>query len=406
MPTPVSTAKQCLNSEASHALEEAVSVARRRGHAQTTSLHAVSAFLSLSPSQLREACVRARNTALYPHVQLKALDLCLSVSLDRLPTSQPRVNEPPVSNSLMAAIKRSQANQRRQPESLIAIRNQNHLLGQCQEQLGTSSGVKVELQHLIVSILDDPIVSRVFNDAGFRSFDVKLAILRPFQSFFRCSQSVGGHQGLFLCNLDENSDPGNHPLRFPFSGYRGNWDGNENYRRIGDVLVRKKGRNPLLVGVCANDALSGFMEVLETRMDVLPLDVHGIRMVSLEKDVLKFVNEHWSDEAMSLRFKEVDMMVRHCLGPGLMVSFGNLRYFLGGENGFGMDVLNSIVRKLSKLLEVHEGKVWLIGFAANDQTYMEFLSRFPSIDKDWDLHLLPITSFKPKIGGESCFKSR
>lgn len=402
MPTPVSTAKQCLNSEASHALEEAVSVARRRGHAQTTSLHAVSAFLSLSPSQLREACVRARNAAFYPRVQLKALDFWLSVSLDRLPTSQPRADEPPVSNSLMAAIKRSQANQRRQPESIIAIRNQNQLLGQCQEQLGTSSGVKVELQHLIVSILDDPIVSRVFNDAGFRSFDVKLAILRPFQSFFRYPQRGIGHQGLFFCNLDGNSDPGNSPFRFPFSGY---WDGHENYRRIGDVLVRKKGRNPLLVGVCANDALRGFMEALETRMDVLPLEVRGIKVVSLEKDVLKFVNEQWSDEAMSLRFKEVGMMVQHCLGPGLMVSIGNLRCFLGGEKGFGMDVLNSVIRKLSKLLEAHSGKVWLIGFAANDQAFMEFLSRYPSIDKDWDLHLLPITSVKPMMGGESVFKS-
>lgn len=187
MPTPVSTAKQCLNAEASHALDEAVTLTRRRGHAQTTSLHAVAAFLSLPSSQLREACIRARNTALYPgRVQLKALDFCLSVALERLPTTQPRVDEPPVSNSLMAAIKRSQANQRRQPESVIAVRNQNQFIGhhQSQEQLGSSLGIKVELQHLIVSILDDPIVSRVFYDAGFRSFDVKLAILRPFQSFF------------------------------------------------------------------------------------------------------------------------------------------------------------------------------------------------------------------------------
>jgi len=47
-----------------------------------------------------------------------------------------------------------------------------NFLGQCQEELGTSSGVKVELQDLIVSILDDLIVSYVFNDAGFRSLAV------------------------------------------------------------------------------------------------------------------------------------------------------------------------------------------------------------------------------------------
>lgn len=409
MPTPVSIAKQCLNAEASHALDEAVKLTRHRGHAQTTSLHAVSAFLSLSPSQLREACIRARNTAFYPRVQLKALDFCLSVSLDRLPTSQPRVvDEPSVSNSLMAAIKRSQANQRRQPDSLITVKNPNQHLGQSQEQqLGTcSSGIKVELQHLVVSILDDPIVSRVFNDAGFRSFDVKLAILRPFQNFFRYSSRIREHKGVFLCNLDGHSDPGYRRFQFPFSG---NWespDHDEDYRRIGEVLVRKKGRNPLLVGACAIDVLRGFVEVLERRKElhVLPLEVRGINVVSIEKDVLKFANENWSDEAINLRFREVDLMVEHCLGPGLMVSFGNLTCFLDGKNGFRMDALNSVVRKLTELLEVHGSRVWLIGSAANDQTYMEFLSRFSSIDKDWDLQLLPISSVKPPIG-ESCFKS-
>ncbi|KAL6910008.1 hypothetical protein ACP4OV_001266 [Aristida adscensionis] len=32
---------------------------------------------------------------------------------------------------------------------------------------------------LVLAILDDPLVSRVFADAGFRSGDIKLAILRP-----------------------------------------------------------------------------------------------------------------------------------------------------------------------------------------------------------------------------------
>uniref|UniRef100_A0A803M3U0 Clp R domain-containing protein n=1 Tax=Chenopodium quinoa TaxID=63459 RepID=A0A803M3U0_CHEQI len=354
MPTPVNTAKQCLNAEASHALDEAVLVTRRRGHAQTTSLHAVSAFLSLSPSQLREACVRAKNAAFYPKVQLKALDFCLSVSLDRLPISQPCVDEPKISNSLMAAIKRSQANQRRHPDSFV----KNH-----QEQLGScSSGVvKVELPHLIISILDDPIVSRVFSDAGFCSFDVKLALLRPLQGYFR---------------------------------------------RIGEVLVKHKGRNPLLVGVIANDVLKGFVEVLEKRREsgYLPLEIHGINVVSIEKDVSKIVTESWSYEAVNLRFREMDLMVQQCLGPGLMVSFGNLKCFLGGENEYVKDVVNCVVRRLTKLLEVHGTRLWLIGSAANDQMCMEFLRRFPSIDKDWDLQPLPITSVRPPVG-ESCFKS-
>ncbi|XP_058763815.1 protein SMAX1-LIKE 7-like [Vicia villosa] len=177
MPTPVTVARQFLTDEAARALDDAVTVARRRSHSQTTSLHAVSALLSLPSSSLREACSRAP-VRFPPHpsfshrLQFRALELSVCVSLDRLPSSKgSTTEEPPISNSLMTAIKRSQANQRRHPESF-------HLFNQYQN--GTSSSMlKVELKHFVVSILDDPIVNRVFDEAGFRSCDVKLALLQP-----------------------------------------------------------------------------------------------------------------------------------------------------------------------------------------------------------------------------------
>ncbi|KAF0888567.1 hypothetical protein E2562_014774 [Oryza meyeriana var. granulata] len=43
----------------------------------------------------------------------------------------------------------------------------------------TPAAVKVELLQLILTILDDPVVSRIFGEAGFRSGDIKLAILYP-----------------------------------------------------------------------------------------------------------------------------------------------------------------------------------------------------------------------------------
>lgn len=177
MPTPVTAARQFLSDEAARALDDAVTVARRRSHSQTTSLHAVSALLSLPSSSLREACCRAP-VRFPPHpsfshrLQFRALELSVCVSLDRLPSSKGSTpEEPPISNSLMTAIKRSQANQRRHPESF-------HLFNQYQNGT-TSSMLKVELKHFVVSILDDPIVNRVFDEAGFRSCDVKLALLQP-----------------------------------------------------------------------------------------------------------------------------------------------------------------------------------------------------------------------------------
>ncbi|KAF3433416.1 hypothetical protein FNV43_RR24518 [Rhamnella rubrinervis] len=387
MPTPVSVARQCLTPEAAHALDEAVAVARRRGHAQTTSLHAVSALLSLPSSTLRDACARARNSAYSPRLQFKALELCLSVSLDR-GTSTQLADDPPVSNSLMAAIKRSQANQRRQPENY-------HLYHQIPQQSSISC-VKVELQHLILSILDDPVVSRVFSEAGFRSSEIKLAILRPFPQLLRYSRSRG--PPLFLCNLAEyGTGSGRRGSVVSFPGFPCFFcDGDENCRRIGEVLDRNKGRNPLLVGVCACDALQSFTDALEKRKEgVLPVGLSGLNIISIENEISSYITENCDNGCLSSRLKEVGQLAEQCLGPGLVVNFGDLKAFVG-ENSRG-DTVSNVVGQLTRLMEVRIGKIWLIGSAACYESYLKFVSRYPSIEKEWDLQLLPITSLRSSM---------
>ncbi|XP_050384925.1 protein SMAX1-LIKE 6-like [Argentina anserina] len=375
MPTPVSSARQCLTPDAAHALDEAVSVARRRGHAQTTSLHAVSALLSLPNSTLREACARARNAAYSPRLQFKALDLCLSVSLDRVVSSAQLRDDPPVSNSLMAAVKRSQANQRWQPENY-------HLYHQLQQHQSTSmSCVKVELRHLILSILDDPVVSRVFAEAGFRSSEIKLAILRPLPQLLR-----GHPPPLFLCNPEPGPVPGRRLPDFPFSGFH-NVD--ENCRRIGEVLGRN--RNPLLVGVCAYDALQVFMDSL-TKDGVLPVELFGLSSVSIEKELSEFKTDKGG---LSSRLDEVGELVEKCVGPGVVVNIGDLKTFVG-EECLG-EAVSYVVAQLTRLVEVRRGRVWFIGATASYGSYLKFVSMFPSVEKDWDLQLLRMTS----VGAES-----
>ncbi|KAL5076725.1 hypothetical protein RYX36_015709 [Vicia faba] len=380
MPTPVSAARQCLTPEAGRALDEAVAVAKRRGHAQTTSLHAVSALLSLpSSSILRDACCRSRNSAYSPRLQFKALDLCLSVSLDRAPSSHNNVSpdhEPPVSNSLMAAVKRSQANQRRHPDNFHFYHQQQQLQNQ---QTFSVSSVKVELQHLILSILDDPVVSRVFAEAGFRSSEIKLAILRPLPHLFRTRGPP-----IFLCNLTDQPRRG-FGFGFPFlSGFG---DEDDNFRRIGEILVRSKGRNPLLLGACGNDALRAFTEAVEkTREGVLPLELAGLRLVCIGKEL-----ESGDGEIVGLRLREIAVMAEECTGPGVIVSFGELQGLLNCQGGYG----ESVVEELAKLLKIHYDKFWLVGSASSYESYLKFLARFPSVEKDWDLQILPITSVKP-----------
>ncbi|XP_022891577.1 protein SMAX1-LIKE 8-like [Olea europaea var. sylvestris] len=395
MPTPVSAARACLTQEAVATLDEAVAVARRRGHAQTTSLHMVSSLLSIPNSSLREACTRTRtrNNAYSTRVQLKALDLSLSVSLDRLPSSRAnKVEEPPVSNSLMAAVKRSQANQRRQPENFSFY----------QQQYSSCSSVpvvKVELRNLIISILDDPLVSRVFGEAGFRSCDIKIATLRPINSFhghhlFGYSSRYKRPQPpLFLCNFNASDSSNDESMTrkgfsFPFMG---GFPGEENSKRIGEIMVRDKKKNPLLLGVSASDALWNFLETVQKKVEgVLPGRLIRLNVICVEDEVLSFVNGDSNEKLMKLRFEEVEKMVQNNVGSGVVVNVGDLKAL--AKEGVCVDALRHVVRELGRLLQIHAGRLWLIGAAATYEIYYKFLNRYPSIEKDWDLEILPITS--------------
>ncbi|KAL3611266.1 hypothetical protein D5086_002286 [Populus alba] len=397
MPTPVSVARQCLTDEAARALDEAVAVARRRNHCQTTSLHAVSALLALPASTLRDACSRATTSAFSSRRQFRALDLSVGVSLDRLPSSRTLDEDPPISNSLMAAIKRSQANQRRHPDNFHL--HQIH----CNQQ--AASVLKVEMKHFTLSILDDPIVSRVFGEAGFRSYDIKIAIVHPPVSQSSRYSPVGCAP-IFLCNLPGSNitGPGRPPgFSFPFSSGLDDDDvGDDDVcRRIGEALVRRdgKGRNLLLVGVYASKALKGFVDSVnkENKGGVLPSEISGLSVISIEDEIIHFVSELGGDkEKMGLKFEELGQELEQYSGPGIVVNFGDMKVLVG-ENVCG-DAVSYLVSKLTSLLEGFRGKIWLVGTADSYDTYLKSVGRFPSVEKDWDLRVLPIASYKSPVG--------
>ncbi|KAL5204739.1 hypothetical protein ABZP36_009610 [Zizania latifolia] len=369
MPTPVPAARQCLSPAAVTALDAAVASARRRAHAQTTSLHLISSLLAApAPPLLRDALARARSAAYSPRVQLKALDLCFAVSLDRLPSasssssssSSAAADEPPVSNSLMAAIKRSQANQRRNPDTFQFY----HQAATAQ----TPATVKVELSQLVLAILDDPVVSRVFGEAGFRSGDIKLAILRPAppMPLLGSLPTRSRPPPLFLCSFASGDDAS---VPSPAGNLAG--AGEENRRRIGEILSR--GRNPMLVGVGAASAASDFTAASPYR--ILPVGPNTIEQ-----------SQHGVAAAMA------------SATSGLILSIGDLRDLVADETelqGRGRQV----VAEVTRLLENKVGRVWVMGWSATYETYLAFLSKFPLVDKDWELQLLPITAVSAGAGG-------
>ncbi|KAF2319116.1 hypothetical protein GH714_013419 [Hevea brasiliensis] len=272
MPTPVSRARQFLTPEAAHALDEAVNVARRRGHGQTTSLHAISALISLP-----------------------------------LP--------------------------------------------------------------FYVTLV--PVLGTRPTRLAFNSKRLSFALVFHLTEF-----------------------------PFPFSDFTGSFNGDENCRRIGEVLVRNKGRNPLLVGICAYDTLANFSEVMEKRKEnILPVELTGLTVTCIQSDITKFISENFDIGCVDLRFEEVGRSVEQNLGPGLVVNLGDLKVFVNSDDGNSSgngssDSVTYVVEKLTRLLQLHGRKVWFMGATASCEGYLKFVSRFPSIEKDWDLQLLPIISFR------------
>ncbi|KAL3643112.1 hypothetical protein CASFOL_013927 [Castilleja foliolosa] len=156
----LSTIQQTLTPEAAEVLNNSIAEASRRNHGQTSPLHVAATLLASPTGLLSQACIRSHPNSSHP-LQCRALELCFSVALERLQTAQNADADPPISNALMAALKRAQAHQRR---------------GCPEQQQQPLLAVKVELEQLIISILDDPSVSRVMREASFSSPAVKATI--------------------------------------------------------------------------------------------------------------------------------------------------------------------------------------------------------------------------------------
>lgn len=184
------TVQQTLTSEAASILKHSLSLARRRGHAQVTPLHVASILLASKFSLFKRACLKSQSQPsinhhhllLHHHHQSRALELCFNVALNRLPTIPPthagHLLQPSFSNALIAALKRAQAHQRK--GSITEQQQQQQLPHQQPQQ--PILAIKVELEQLILSILDDPSVSRVLREAGFSSTAVKTNLQEYYSS--------------------------------------------------------------------------------------------------------------------------------------------------------------------------------------------------------------------------------
>ena len=157
----------------------------------------------------------------------------------------------------------------------------------------------------------------------------------------------------------------------------------------------------MLIGVYAADALRSFTDCVQRcKTESLPMEISGLKVICIEKEISEFVSGNGSKETMKSKFEEIFGMVQQCSGPGIVVNYGELSgFFTEEEEDEEEEVHNGmsfVVSQLTDLLKLYNGKVWLIGAVGTYRMHEKFLAKFSTIEKDWDLHLLPITS-KPMV---------
>ncbi|XP_044472031.1 protein SUPPRESSOR OF MAX2 1-like [Mangifera indica] len=395
----LSTIQQTLTPEAASVLNHSIADAGRRNHGQTTPLHVAATLLASPSGFLRQACIKSHPNSSHP-LQCRALELCFSVALERLPTAQnmsPGL-EPPISNALMAALKRSQAHQRR---------------GCPEQQQQPLLAVKVELEQLIISILDDPSVSRVMREASFSSPAVKATIEQSLNST-PCSVSVSNSSPIglgFRPNLNRNLYVNPRLQQGTGGGVQSGQQRGEEVKRVMDIFLRSKKKNPVLVGESEPEMI---VKELLIKIESKKLDgvLKNVEVIRLGKDF------SFEKGEIVAKLRELSGIIESKMigNGGVMVDLGDLKWLVEQQLSLGVSnsgtvqhqqVVAEAVAEMGKILVRFGGgggggRLWLIG-TATCETYLRCQVYHPSMESDWDLQAVPIAAkalpgMFPRIG--------
>ncbi|KAG1331735.1 protein SMAX1-LIKE 3 [Cocos nucifera] len=373
--------QQALTPEAATIVKQAVNLARQRGHAQVTPLHVATTMLSSPTGLLRAACLQSHSHPL----QCKALELCFNVALNRLPTSpssgpllgpyQAHHHLPSFSNALIAAFKRAQAHQRR---------------GSIDNQQQPLVAVKIELEQLIISILDDPSVSRVMKEAGFSSTHVKNNVEETL-SVEICAPNPNP-------NLSPHKEGSSLPTPAQATKTKPlDQEESEDVMSVMETLMR--GKNVVLVGELldtSESVVKGLMDRIEK--EEFPNDaLRSIKIITLPL----YSFSHMSREEVDQKIGELRCLVKSsCGGKRTVLYLGDLKWAANYGASFAEKVrglycpLDHMITEIGSLVcDGIEGQSGILKFGlmgiATAQTYMKCSVGQPSLQDVWDLQ--PIT---------------
>ncbi|GMI97538.1 SMAX1-like 4, Arabidopsis thaliana heat shock protein-related [Hibiscus trionum] len=376
------TVQQTLTAEAASVLKHSLGLARRRGHGQVTPLHVAATLLGSRSSLLRRACIKSQQPHQASHpLQCRALELCFNVALNRLPTApgpffngQQQPATATLSNALITALKRAQAHQRK-----------GCIEQQKQQQQQPFLTIKVELEQLIVSILDDPSVSRVMREADFSSTTIKNNIEEYSSGAVSESPST-----FWQTHFSEQN-----PLFFSSQKKV-----KEDVKLVLDVFSRGKRKNTVIVGDCLSTT-EGLVSELKSKIET--------GEVPEEMKNAQFVKFYFAP--MSLRFMVKEDVEKHLTGlkrrvdsiaasgDGAIIYTGDLRWTAEENvNGIGellaYSAVDHLVTEIGKLISdynLSKTKVWFLA-TASYQTYLKCQTRQPPLEAQWALQAVSVPS--------------
>ncbi|CAL0299437.1 unnamed protein product [Lupinus luteus] len=383
--------QQGLTAEAASIVKQAVTLAKRRGHAQVTPLHVANTMLSVTNGLLRTACLQSHSHPL----QCKALELCFNVALNRLPasTSSPMLGTnhhhsqcPSISNALVAAFKRAQAHQRR---------------GSIENQQQPLLAVKIELEQLIISILDDPSVSRVMREASFSSTQVKSNVEQAV-SLEICSQNNNNpspvSSGKSKDQISNSHSLSSHPVgeNLPNKSTVPNQIRAEDITSVIDNMLSQSRRNTVIVGECLATLEEVVREVID-KVDKGDIgeSLRGVKFKSLSLSSFVHVSRVEVEQKIE-ELKSLLNMAAH--GKGYVLYLGDLKWVFDyhysnqqqGRVVYNYSPVDHMIMEIGKLVSGvgESGRFRLIG-VATFQAYMRCKNGQPSLETLWGLH--PIT---------------
>ncbi|XP_047312458.1 protein SMAX1-LIKE 4-like [Impatiens glandulifera] len=416
------TLQQTLTTEAASVLKQSLGLARRRGHAQVTPLHVAATLLSSRSSLLRRACLNSTSnysppTPPYHHhhqyhpLQCRALELCFNVALNRLPTAPGPLlhGQPSLSNALIAALKRAQAHQRRGSieQNQHQLHHQQQLPNQQQQQQQQQPllAIKVELEQLVLSILDDPSVSRVMREAGFSSTAVKNSL--EDTSIFHCygTTTPGGVFSSPCSPTRTDSYPGNFwqtQFVFPLQKKTLIADNNsEDLKLVLEVLLRKKRKNTVIVGDSAL-LIESLVEQLTERVERgdVPEGLKQTHLIKFQFSSvpLMFMKKEEVEQNLVDLKRKVDSLLES--ESGVIVYTGDLKWTVvdTSSESVGHDQyykpVDHLVEEIGRMVYEYSNlgrRVWLVA-TANYKTYLKCQMRQPSLELQWTLQAVSVPS--------------